>query len=47
MKINYYDLYYTIMKNRDEKEEEELVEYDNNYNCLYDIGIKPREKIFR
>ena len=32
MNINYYDLYYTVIKNRDGTEEEE--EYDNVYDDI-------------
>ena len=50
MNIKYYDLYYTVIKNRDEKE---IVDnqYENDYISLNDVitpnhyvGIKGREK---
>ena len=50
MKINYYDLYYTVIKNRDDKE---IVDnqYENDNFSLNDViipnhyvGIKDREK---
>ena len=50
MNINYYDLCYTVIKNRDEKE---IVDnkYENGYNSLNDVfipniyvGLKGREK---
>ena len=49
---NYYDLYYTVIKNRKEKE---IVDndYENDYNNFNDvvpnhyIGIKPRETILK
>ena len=56
MNINYYDLYYTVIKTRDEKE---IVDnqYENNDNYFINlndfidpnhyIGIKPRETILR
>ena len=49
MMINYYDLYYTVIKNRKEKE---IVDdqYENDFITLNDViipnnyvGIKPRE----
>ena len=38
MNINYYDLFYTVIKNRDEKE---IVDnkYENDYICLNDVII--------
>ena len=52
MNINYYDLYYTIIKNRDEKKI--MNDNENDYNNPIDfitpnhyIGIKPREKIMK
>ena len=32
MNIKYYDLYYTVIKNRDERDEEE--EYDKIYHII-------------
>ena len=49
MNINYYDMFYTVIKNRDEKE---IVDdkYENDFISLNDViipnhyvGIKPRE----
>ena len=51
MNINYYDLYYTVVKNRDEKEVVDD-QYDDNENDYiffddiipnHNISIKPRE----
>ena len=54
MNINYYDLYYTVIKNRKEKEVVDDDGYENDYNNFNDfiipnhyIGIKPRETILR
>ena len=51
MNINYYDLYYTVIKNRDEKENVND-QYENDYTNYEDfiipnhnISIKPRETI--
>ena len=49
MNIIYYDLYYTVIKNRDEKE---IVDhqYENDFISLNDIVIpnqKPRKRILR
>ena len=50
MNVKYYDLYYTVIKSRDEKE---IVDnqYENDFNNLNDViipnhyvGIKGREK---
>ena len=53
MNINYFDLYYTVIKNRDEKEISDN-KYDNDYINFNDfitpnyyIGIKPRETKLR
>ena len=50
MDINYYDLYYTVVKNRDEKEivddQYEKIEKDSITPNHY-IGIKPLETILR
>ena len=47
MNINYYDLYYTVIKNR---KENEVVNIENDYKNFHDfitpnhyIGIEPRE----
>ena len=48
MNIKYYELYFTVIKNRDEKEivddnyEKDFIITPNHY-----IGIKPRETILR
>ena len=54
MKINYYDLYFTVVKSRDEKEILNDVENENDYNNYEDfiipnhnISIKPRETMLR
>ena len=51
MNIIYFDLYDTVTKNRDEKEEEDDNNGDYLYNSIivpnYDIGIKPRGTILR
>ena len=55
MNINYYDLYYTIIKTRDENKDIDirLEKDDNDYIDINDInpnhyvGIKPRETILR
>ena len=56
MNVNYYDLYYTVIKTRGEKKD---IDYryendDNDYINFIDfispnryIGIKPRETILR
>ena len=43
MKINYYDLYYTVIKNRDEKEIEDN-EYENDLINFNDF-ITPNHNI--
>ena len=53
MNSNYYDLYYTVIKNRDEKEV--VVDDDENNDYLhdkfvmpnYDLGDKPHETKLR
>ena len=53
MKINYYDFYYTVIKNRDEKQNVIDQDDENDYINFIDIipnlyvGIKPRETILR
>ena len=56
MNINYYDLYYTVIKTRDEdKDIDNQYENDyNDYNNFHDfitpnhyVGIKPRETILK
>ena len=56
MNINYYDLFYTVIKNRNEKGDVEE-QYDNNENDYinfndfiipnHNISIKPRETLLR
>ena len=57
MNINYYDLYYTVIKTRDENKNIDN-QYEDDYDDYIDIndfiitpryyvGIKPREKILR
>ena len=57
MNINYTDLYYTVIKTRDENKNMDN-QYENDYNDYIDIndflitpnhymGIKPRETILR
>ena len=52
MNINYYDLYYTVIKTRDENRDIDI-QYGNddndyiNFNDVIPIGIKPRETILR
>ena len=52
MNINYYDLYYTVIKTRDENRDidNQYENDENDYNILYDIspiGNKPREILLR
>ena len=56
MKIKYYDLYYFVLKNRDEKkvEKDEYENIDKDYIIYdyfiipnYNIGIKAQETILR
>ena len=52
MNINYYDLYYTVIRIRDENMDiDNQYEDDNNFNDFitpnHYIGIKPRETILR
>ena len=57
MNINYYDLYYTVIKTRDENKDIDIdnrYENDNNdyinFNEIFPnhyVGIKPRETILR
>ena len=52
MNINYYDLYYTVIKNGDDKEIVDT-QYENDFINFNDIvpnhyiGIKPRETILK
>ena len=43
MKINYYDIYYTVIKKRDDKESEDN-KYENNFISLKD-GIIPNHYV--
>ena len=49
----YYDLYYTVIKNRndeenlDEKDQGDYITYDNYIIPKKDLGIKPRETFLR
>ena len=48
MNINYFDLYYTVIKNRDDKNENNENDYINFNDFItpnHYIGIKPRETI--
>ena len=53
MNINYYDLYYTVIKNRNEKEILIGEDDENDYTKFNDIipnhyiSIKPRDTILR
>ena len=54
MNTNYYDLYYTVIKNRDQKEIDNDVDHKNDYINFNDfitpnhyVGIKPRETMLR
>ena len=56
MNINYYDLYYTVMKNRDEKEivigkdeinENDFIKYEEFFIPNHHVGFKPLETILR
>ena len=52
MNINYYDLYYTVIKTRDKNKDIDN-QYENdendyiNFNDIIPIGIKHRETILR
>ena len=51
MNINYFDLYYTVIKNRDGKENTNDEENENHYEDIitpnHFVRIKPRETILR
>ena len=56
MIINYYDLYYTVIKTRDENrdidnqyenDENDYIDINDCINPNHYIGIKPRETILR
>ena len=53
MKINYFDLYYTVNETRDEKEfiddksEKDCSNFNDFKTSNHSISTKPRETIFR
>ena len=51
MNINFFNLYFTNIKNRDDREEQELdnydILYDNKFMPIYDTGTKARETLLR
>ena len=53
MNINYYNLYYTVIKNRDENEvvnnknENDYINYEDFIPLNHYIGIKPRGTILK
>ena len=53
MNINYYDLYYTVIKNRDEKEivdkefEKDYINFNDFNTPNHYIGNKPRKTILK
>ena len=50
MNNNYYDLYYTVIKNRDHKNEDNENDYNNFIDIItpdHYVGIKPRETMLR
>ena len=48
MNINYYDLYYTVIKSRDDKEiENDFFNFNEFITPNHYVGIKPRETILR
>ena len=53
MNINYYDLYYTVIKNRDEKEivdskyETDFIIFNDFITPNHNLSIKPRETILK
>ena len=53
MNINYYDLYYTVIKNREENEvvdnkyEKNYINFNGFITSNHNISIKPRETILR
>ena len=50
MNISFYELYYTVIKTRDENEDMDT-QYENDYNDFitpnHHVGIKPRETLLR
>ena len=53
MNTNYYDLFYTVFKNREEKEiadnqyEDDYINFKDIITHNHYIGIKPRETILK
>ena len=53
MNINYFGLYYTVVKNRDEKEivdnkyENDLINFKDFITPNHNLSIKPRERILK
>ena len=49
MHINYYDLYYTVIKTTDENDnnENDFINFNDFITSDHYIGIKPRETILR
>ena len=53
MKVYYYDLYYTVIKNRDEKEivdnqyENDYINFNDFITPNHNISIKPRQTILK
>ena len=50
MKINYYDIYYTVIKTRDDNndnKENDFFNFKDFITANHFIGIKPRKTILR
>ena len=50
MNNNYYDLYYTVIKTRDEYKDIDNIDYNNSNDIFtpnHYIGIKPRDTILK
>ena len=50
MNINFYDLYYTVIKTRDENkniDNNDYINFDDIITPDHYVGIKPRETILR
>ena len=50
LKINYYDLYYTVIKNRDENKDMDnnvYINFNEIITPIHCIGIKPRDTILK
>ena len=50
MNIDYYGLYYTVIKNRDENKDidnNDYINFNDNNTPKHYVGIKPREIILR